>query len=86
MQKVFCSLGGDGHFLSMAHHTNNHSTDKHSVDSHIPDELVIGVNTDPQRSGGFLCDFQIHPNYNVEDLDNLMSTLANIQNKDIKMR
>ena len=47
------SLGGDGTFLKTASFINNR---------HIP---ILGVNTDPQRSVGCLCNREIH-NYKMD--------------------
>jgi NAD kinase len=39
---------------------------------------MIGVNTDPLRSGGYLWDYKIKADTQVEDLDDLILSLKNI--------
>jgi NAD kinase len=68
------SLGGDGHFLSIAQYIKN---------DNLP---MIGVNSDPVRSNGFLCDFNIYPNSTQNHMDQLMLRLINIDKAEFKYR
>lgn len=67
-------MGGDGHFLSVAKHIENEN---------VP---IVGVNTDPARSRGFLCEFSIYPESSLEHLDQLMLSLTNIEEQQFKYR
>ena len=57
---LILSLGGDGTFLKTASFINNR---------HIP---ILGVNTDPSRSVGHLCNREIHHYKTDEDIYSMM--------------
>ncbi|CAI2370424.1 unnamed protein product [Moneuplotes crassus] len=75
------SLGGDGHFLS---------TSKYIQDKNIP---IVGINTDPERSGGFLCGYKIYSKQDAQEteilnkpIDHLVSCLEDISNAKFSYR
>jgi NAD kinase len=47
---------------------------------------MIGVNSDPVRSNGFLCDFNIYPDSTQDHMDQLMLRLINIDKTEFKYR
>ena len=61
------TLGGDGNFLSATNYIKNGKL------------LLIGVNTDPLRSSGNLCNFKIPPDAGVGDLEEMILKLKNIK-------
>lgn len=47
---------------------------------------MLGINTDPERSYGFLCDYKLMPGDGEEKLERLMGILGNIEQAEVIYR